>query len=288
MWLILAVGSAFFAGLTAILSKLGIQEVDSNLATALRTIVVLFFSALMILVTGANISFDQIHTRTIVFLVLSGIATGASWLCYFRALQLGDVNKVTPIDKSSTVLTMVLAIIILGESITLYKVIAIALIGTGTYLMIQKKVAISVEKEVKNNSWLMFALASAVFASLTAILGKIGIENINSTVGTTIRTAVVLVMAWGIVVQRGSYKGIGSINSKSWLFLILSGFATGASWLCFYSALQLGPASVIVPIDKMSLLITIIFSKFILKESLSKRAFIGLLLMTFGTLILLI
>lgn len=288
MWLILAVGSAFFAGLTAILSKLGIQDVDSNLATALRTIVVLFFSALMILVTGADFSFDQIHTRTIVFLVLSGIATGASWLCYFRALQLGDVNKVTPIDKSSTVLTMVLAIIILGESITLYKVIAIVLIGTGTYLMIQKKVAISVEKEVKNKSWLMFALASAVFASLTAILGKIGIENINSTLGTTIRTAVVLVMAWGIVVQRGSYKGFGSINSKSWLFLILSGFATGASWLCFYSALQLGPASVIVPIDKMSLLITIIFSKFILKESLSKRAFIGLLLMTFGTLILLI
>ncbi|OJV64832.1 MAG: multidrug DMT transporter permease [Clostridiales bacterium 38-18] len=288
MWLILAIGSAFFAGITAILSKIGIQNVDSNLATALRTIVVLIFSSIMIFVTGAEIAFDQIQAKTFIFLVLSGVATGASWLSYFRALQLGDVNKVTPIDKSSTVLTMILAIIILGESISLYKVIAIVSIGIGTFLMIQKKNDSNKKIEIKSNNWFLFALASAIFASLTAILGKIGIENINSTLGTTIRTAVVLIMAWGIVFQRGSYRGIGSINSKSWLFLILSGFATGGSWLCFYSALQLGPASIIVPIDKMSLLVTIVFSRIILKERLSKRAFVGLLLMTFGTLILLL
>lgn len=288
MWLILAIGSAFFAGVTAILSKIGIQDVDSNLATALRTIVVLIFSSIMIFVTGAEIAFDQIQVKTIIFLVLSGIATGASWLCYFRALQLGDVNKVTPIDKSSTVLTMILAIVILGESISLFKVIAIITIGLGTYLMIQKKDVKLNDKEERYNHWLIFAIASAIFASLTAILGKIGIENINSTLGTTIRTAVVLVMAWGIVFQRGSHKGIININSKSWLFLILSGFATGGSWLCFYSALQLGPASIIVPIDKMSLLITIVFSRVILKENLTKRAMVGLLLMTFGTFILLL
>lgn len=284
MWIVMAFASAFFAGLTAILAKCGIDNTDSNVATALRTIIVLAFSWLMVLITGVYQPIHTIDTKTLVFLVLSGLATGASWLCYFKALKIGDVNKVTPIDKSSTVLTMILAALFLGEKITFIKTMAMILIGAGTFLMIQKK-----EQEAKKigNLWLFYAVLSAVFASLTSILGKIGIEGIDSTLGTAIRTAVVLVMAWLVVFVTRKQKTIQNINTKSWIFLILSGVATGGSWLCYYRALQSGPVSVIVPIDKLSILVTILFSYLVFHEKLSKKAFVGLILIVAGTFSLL-
>lgn len=286
MWIIFAFGSALFAGLTSILAKCGIKNTDSNVATALRTIVVLIFSWIMVFVSGSQNTITNIDTKTLVFLILSGVATGASWLCYFKALQIGDVNKVTPIDKSSTILTMLMAFIFLGEEITILKGISIILIGIGTYLMITKKE--SVEIENKNNSWIIFALGSAIFASLTSILGKIGIENVDSTLGTAIRTIVVLIMAWIVVFVTKKQNTIKDINKKSWIFLILSGFATGGSWLCYYRALQTGPASVVVPIDKLSILVTIAFSYIVFKEKLNKKSALGLLLIVAGTLLLLL
>ncbi len=285
MWIIFAFGSALFAGLTSILAKCGIKNTDSNVATALRTIVVLIFSWIMVFVSNTQIDFSLITTKTIVFLILSGIATGASWLCYFKALQLGDVNKVTPIDKSSTILTMIMAFIFLGEKITFIKGIAMIFISVGTYLMITKKEDISVE--TKNNYWLIYALGSAVFASLTSILGKIGIENIDSTLGTSIRTIVVLIMAWIVVFVTKKQNTIKYIDKSSWIFLFLSGIATGASWLCYYRALQTGPASVVVPIDKLSILVTIAFSYIVFKEKLNKKSALGLLFIVIGTLSLL-
>ncbi len=287
MWVLFAFGSAFFAGITAILSKSGIKNTDSNVATAIRTVVVLVFSWLMVFIVGSQDTIGDISGKTLLFLILSGLATGASWLCYFRALQLGTVNKVTPIDKSSTILTMILAMLFLGESITIVKVIAIVLIGTGTYLMIQKKKDANLP-EVHNNRWIIYAVFSAIFASLTSILGKIGIEGVESNLGTAIRTIVVLIMAWVIVFMTGKKHMIGKIDHKSWIFLILSGFATGGSWLCYYRALQDGLASVVVPIDKLSILITIIFSYIFLKETLTRKALIGLILIVGGTLSLLI
>lgn len=291
MWILLAFGSAFFAGLTAVLAKIGIEHVDANTATALRTIVVLAFSWLMVAINGSFAQIGDISSRTLTFLILSGLATGASWLCYFKALQIGDVNKVTPIDKTSTVLTMMLAFVIFGEPLGWLQVLCMALIGLGTWLMIQKK-----ENGDKPNlageryygAWFWYAAGSAVFASLTSILGKIGVEGIDSTLGTAIRTIVVLMMAWVIVFITGKQHTVKYIDKKSWLFLILSGFATGASWLCYYRALQTGPASVVVPIDKLSILVTIAFSTFVLKEKLSLRAGVGLALITAGTLMLLI
>ena len=289
MWILFAFGSALFAGMTAILSKIGIKNTDSNVATAIRTVVVLVFSWLMVFMIGSQETITQISGRTLTFLVLSGLATGASWLCYFKALQLGSVNKVTPIDKSSTILTMILAMVFLGERITFLKVIAILLIGTGTYLMIQKKpdekALQSVTKD--SNSWMLYAVLSAIFASLTSILGKIGIEGVDSSLGTAIRTIVVLMMAWIIVFITKKQHLIKKIDKTSWIFLILSGFATGGSWLCYYRALQDGLASVVVPIDKLSIVITIVFSYVFLKETLSKKALLGLLLIVGGTLSLL-
>lgn len=286
MWILFAFGSALFAGLTSILAKCGIKNTDSNVATALRTIVVLIFSWIMVFVAGSQSTISQISTKTLLFLVLSGIATGASWLCYFKALQIGHVNKVTPIDKSSTILTMLMAFILLGEELTLIKCIAMILIGVGTYLMITKKENVVVEK--KNNAWLLYALGSAFFASLTSILGKIGIENVDSTLGTAIRTIVVLIMAWIVVFVTKKQNTIKHINKNSWIFLILSGLATGGSWLCYYKALQTGPASVVVPIDKLSILVTIAFSYIVFKEKLNKKSALGLLLIVIGTLSLLI
>ncbi|MEE0967179.1 MAG: EamA family transporter [Bacilli bacterium] len=285
MWIAFAFGSAIFAGLTAILAKCGIKSIDSNLATALRTIVVLIFSWIMVFVVGVQNEIINIDLKTLFFLIFSGLATGASWLCYFRALQLGDINKVTPIDKSSTVLTMILASLFLKEDISLIKVICMILIAVGTYLMIQKKDTVQIEK--KNKSWLFYALGSAFFASLTSILGKVGIENINSNLGTAIRTIVVLIMAWIVVFATKKQDTIKDIDRKSWLFLIFSGIATGCSWLCYYKALQTGPASVIVPIDKLSILVTIAFSYVVFKEKLIIRSFIGLLLIVCGTLLML-
>ena len=279
-----AFGSALFAGLTAILAKCGIRNTDSNVATALRTIVVLAFSWLMVFVTGAQSGMGSISMKTMVFLVLSGVATGASWLCYFKALQLGNVNKVTPIDKSSTVLTMFLASVLLGEELTWMKAVAMVCIGIGTYMMIQKK---QTEEKKEDKKWLLYAIGSAVFASLTSILGKIGISDINSNLGTAIRTIVVLAMAWIVVFVTGKQHTIKEIDEKSWIFLVLSGIATGGSWLCYYRALQTGPASVVVPIDKLSILVTIAFSYIVFHEKLTKKAGCGLVLIVAGTLLLL-
>lgn len=285
MWLLFAFGSALFAGLTAILAKCGIRNTDSNVATALRTGVVLVFSWLMVLVVGAQSGIRDISAKILIFLILSGLSTGISWLCYFKALQIGDINKVTPIDKSSTVITMLLAFIFLGEEITWLKFVSMILIGIGTYLMIQKK---ETQEKKEDKKWLLYAVGSAVFASLTSILGKIGIQDVNSNLGTAIRTAVVLVMAWIVVFVTGKQDTVKNIDRKSWLFLILSGFATGSSWLCYYRALQTGPASVVVPIDKLSILVTIAFSYVVFHEKLSLKSGAGLLLIVVGTLALLI
>lgn len=287
MWMIYAVGSAFFAGITAILAKCGIKKTDSDVATAIRTVVVLLFSWVMVLLTGSAAGITQIDGKTMLFLVLSGLATGASWLCYFRALQLGDVNKVVPIDKSSTVLTILLALIFLREGLNAAKAVAVVLIGAGTLLMIAKKQNDSDEKQYKN-SWLIYAVLSAVFASLTAILGKIGIEGLDSNLGTAIRTTVVLVMAWMMVGVTGKYHQIGKTDKNELRFILLSGLATGASWLCYYRALQEGPASVVVPIDKLSILVTIVFSWLVFHEKLSKKAACGLACIIAGTLLLVV
>lgn len=285
MWILYAFGSAFFAGITAILAKIGIKNTDSNLATAIRTIVILIFSWLMVFIVGSFNTITELTTKTIIFLILSGLATGLSWLCYFKALQIGNVNKVTPIDKSSTILTMVLAIIFLGEKITILKVISIILIGIGTYLMIEKK---KDNKQSKDNKWLLYAFGSAIFASLTSILGKIGIEGVESNLGTAIRTIVVLVMAWIVVFVTKKQSEIKNIDKRSWEFLLLSGLTTGLSWLCYYKALQEGEASIVVPIDKLSIVITIAFSYIILKEKLNKKSILGLIGIIIGTLLLLI
>lgn len=286
MWILYAFGSALFAGATSILAKIGIEDVDSHVATALRTIVVLIFSWLMVFIVGSQNQLVDISIKSYIFLILSGMATGASWLCYFKALQLGDVNKVVPIDKSSTILTMVLAFIFLKEDITVPMVIGMIAICLGTYLMIQKKE--EEQKEVKNKAWLIYAVLSAVCASLTSILAKIGIENVESNLGTAIRTIVVLMMAWFIVFLQKKHGQVKKISKKSLLFIGLSGIATGASWLCYYKALHDGLASIVVPIDKLSILVTVAFAYIFLKEKLSKKSAAGLILITVGTLSLLI
>ena len=286
MWILYAFGSALFAGATSILAKIGIEDVDSHVATALRTIVVLIFSWLMVFIVGSQSQLVDISIKSYIFLILSGMATGASWLCYFKALQLGDVNKVVPIDKSSTILTMVLAFIFLNEDITVPMVIGMIAIGLGTYLMIQKKE--EDQKEVKNKAWLIYAVLSAVCASLTSILAKIGIENVESNLGTAIRTIVVLMIAWLIVFLQKKHGQVNKISKKSLLFIGLSGIATGASWLCYYKALHDGLASIVVPIDKLSILVTVAFAYIFLKEKLSKKSAAGLILITVGTLSLLI
>ena len=284
MWMVYAIGSSFFAGITAILAKCGIKKTDSDVATAIRTVVVLVFSWIMVLITGSAGTISTISTKTLIFLILSGFATGASWLCYFHSLQKGDINKVVPIDKSSTVLTIFLALIFLGEGLSYGKVISVFLIGAGTMLMITKKE--TEQKSSDRKDWMIYAVLSAMFASLTAILGKIGIEGIESNLGTAIRTTVVLLMAWLMVFVKGKSSQIKGIVKKELLFIVLSGFATGASWLCYYRALQGGPASVVVPIDKLSILITIAFSWIVFHEKLTKKAAIGLLCIIAGTILL--
>ena len=282
MWLLYAVGSSFFAGITSILAKCGIKKTDSDVATAIRTIVVLLFSWLMVLITGTSGQITQISGKTFSFLVLSGLATGASWLCYFHALQKGDINKVVPIDKSSTVLTILLALIFLHEGITVPKIISVVLIGVGTLLMIDKKQ--DSKAQTAGKEWMIYAVLSAVFASLTAILGKVGIEGVDSNLGTAIRTTVVLVMAWLMVVVKGKWKQVKTVEKKELAFVMLSGLATGASWLCYYRALQTGQASVVVPIDKLSILVTIAFSWIVFREKFSGKAVFGLIGIVAGTL----
>lgn len=285
MWIIYAIVSSFFAGITSILAKCGIKKADSNVATAIRTVIVLVFSWFMVLMTGTWDGIMQIDGRTLLFLILSGLATGASWLCYFRALQNGNINKVVPIDKSSTILSILLALIFLHEGVTLAKIVSVVLIGSGTMMMITKK-DIETDSERKSGGWLIYAVLSAVFASLTSVLGKIGIEGINSNLGTAIRTTVVLFMAWGMVLVTGKQKEIRKIEKKELCFISLSGLATGASWICYYRALQEGPASVVVPIDKLSMLVTIAFSWIVFHEKMTKKGAVGALLITAGTVML--
>lgn len=287
MWVAFACGSAFFAGITAILAKCGIREADSTVATAIRTIVVLAFAWVMVAVVGSSGQIGSIKPMTWAFLGLSGLATGASWLCYFKALQLGDVNKVVPIDKSSTVLTMLLAFLLLGEPLSWASVVAMALILAGTLMMIERKSdAPSAGAPSKGGSWLVFAVLSAVFASLTAILGKVGIEGVESNLGTAIRTIVVLVMSWVMVGVTGKAGEVRTVPRRELAFICLSGLATGASWLCYYKALQEGLASVVVPIDKLSILVTIGFSRLVFGEKLTARSGAGLALIVAGTLLM--
>ena len=284
LWIITAILSAVFAGLTSILAKCGIKKTDSDLATALRTIVVLFFSWIMVFVAGSFGTITDIKPSSFLFLVLSGLATGASWICYYKALSIGDINKVVPIDKSSTILTVLLAFICFGEtSNLLIKLGATAILGVGIFLMVEKK---NTEQHAQGRSWMIYAVLAAVFAALTSILAKVGISGVESNLGTAIRTAVVLIMAWVIVFARGKQKGLKTIDKKELLFISLSGIATGASWLCYYYAIAHGMVSVVVPIDKLSIVVTVAFSYLLFREKLSKKAFLGLLLMVAGTLIM--
>ena len=286
MWVLYVFGSALFAGLTAVLAKCGIRKTDSTIATAIRTIVVLAFSWLMVFIVGSQGELSAISGRTLLFLILSGLATGASWLCYFHALQIGDINKVVPIDKSSTVLTILLAVIFLHESLSAAKGAGIVLIAAGTYLMIEKKQSDGTAK--KGGSWLLYAAGSAVFASLTSILGKIGISGMEANLGTAIRTGVVLLMSWMMVFVTGKGQLVRAVPKGELGFICLSGLATGGSWLCYYKALQDGPASVVAPIDKLSILVTILFSYLVFHEKLTKKSAIGLVLVVGGTLLMLV
>lgn len=284
MWIISAVLSAVFAGLTSIFAKCGIKKTDSDVATALRTTVVLLFSWIMVFVVGSQNQISSISARSFLFLILSGAATGASWLCYFKALSCGDVNKVVPIDKSSTVISVLLAIFLLGETDNLaVKLIATAFISVGIFLMVEKK---ETEQKQEKRQWALFASLSAVFAALTSILAKIGIDGVESNLATAVRTCVVLVMAWLIVLIKGKQKQVKAVDKKELVFICISGVLTGASWLFYYSAIKHGKVSVVVPIDKLSIIVSIAFSYIVFKEKLSKKAFLGLVLMVAGTLIM--
>lgn len=284
MWLLYAVGSALFAGLTSILAKCGIRKTDSTVATAIRTIIVLIFAWVMVFVVGSQGTIASISARSLVFLGLSGLATGVSWLCYFYALQRGPIDKVVPIDKSSTVMTILLAALLLGESVTLTRGIGVVLIAAGTFLMIEKKGGVQKEE----NGWMLAAFGSAIFAALTSILGKVGITGVESNLGTALRTGVVLIMAWVMVFVQGKQGRVKAVPENELGFICLSGLATGASWLCYYKALQLGPASLVAPIDKLSILVTVLFSYIVFHERLSRKALTGLAMLVAGTLVMLV
>lgn len=284
MWLVAAVLSAVFAGITAILSKCGIKNTNSDVATAIRTSVVLVFAWLIVFATGAYKTLAAISVKSWVFLILSGLATGASWICYFKALSLGEVSKVAAVDKSSVVLSVLFAIIIFPDERTLWwvKLICLALLAAGTFLMTDIKRGGAQGRFL----WLIFALLSAVFAAATSLLAKAGIENVNSNAATAIRTCVVLVMAWLIVVCRKELRCVKEVKGRELVFLVLSGIATGASWLCYYYAIAKGQVSVVVPVDKLSILITVAFSLIVFKEKLSLKAWLGLGLLTAGTVLM--
>ena len=284
MWLLYAVGSALFAGLTSILAKCGIRKTDSTVATAIRTIIVLIFAWVMVFVVGSQGTIASIPARSLAFLGLSGLATGVSWLCYFYALQRGPIDKVVPIDKSSTVMTILLAALLLGESVTLTRGIGVVLIAAGTFLMIEKKGGV----QKGENGWMLAAFGSAIFAALTSILGKVGITGVESNLGTALRTGVVLIMAWVMVFVQGKQGQVKAVPKNELGFICLSGLATGASWLCYYKALQLGPASLVAPIDKLSILVTVLFSYIVFHERLSRKALTGLAVLVAGTLVMLV
>ena len=282
MWIFYAVGSALFAGVTSVLAKVGIRKTDSTVATAIRTVVVLVMSWVMVFLVGSQSQLGEIGGRTLLFLTLSGLATGASWLCYFHALKIGDINKVVPIDKSSTVLTIVLAFLLLGESVGVGQILGVVLIGGGTLLMVER----SASAQSGSGPWLLYALGAAVFASLQSVLAKMGVSGVESNLGTALRTCVVLVMAWLMVFATGKQDRLRGLDGWELFFICLSGLATGGSWLCYYKALQDGPASVVVPIDKLSILVVVFFARVVFGEKLSKKAGVGLALLTVGTLIM--
>ena len=284
MWIAASVLSAFFAGITAILAKCAIKRTDSDVATAIRTSVVLVFSFLMVLITGSFDEICNISARSVLFLALSGLSTGASWLCYFKALSMGNVNKVVPIDKSSTIISILFAIIIFQETNNLFiKLFGTVLLSAGIFLMVEKT---KLQHSNVKRRWIMYAVLSALFAALTSILAKIGIENVESNLATAIRTCVVLIMAWLIVFLNGKQRQLHTITKKELFYICISGIATGASWLCYYYAIQNGLVSIVVPIDKLSIVVSIIFSYIVFKEKLSKKAFVGLILMISGTLLM--
>ena len=280
MWLFAAIGSAFFAGLTSILAKCGIKNTDSDVATAIRTGVVLLFSWIMVFVVGSAGTIFEISLKSFLFLALSGIATGASWICYFKALSMGNVNKVVPIDKSSTILTVILAIIFFGETENIFvKLVCTVFLAIGIFMMIEKKDYSGENKK----GWMVYAVLSAIFAAATSILAKIGIDGLESNLGTALRTIVVLAMAWAVVFVKGKQKEVKNIDKKELGFICLSGIATGASWLCYYYAIQNGVVSVVVPIDKLSILVAIAFSYLVFGEKLSKKSAAGLFVMSAAT-----
>lgn len=284
MWLVMAVLSAFFAGITSILAKCGIKKTDSDVATAIRTIIVLLFSWVMVFIVGSYGQVTEIEAKSLLFLILSGFATGASWICYFKALSMGDVNKVVPIDKSSTILSVLLAIICFDEKEHLpVKLCSTFVLAVGIFLMVEKK---QIEEKEVNGKWMLYAVLSAVFAALTSILAKVGITEVESNLGTALRTGVVLLMAWAIVFLKDKQKQLEGTDRKELLYISLSGLATGASWICYYYAIQNGIVSVVVPIDKMSILVTVLFSFLVFHEKLSRKALVGLCLMSAATVVM--
>ena len=288
-WIAAALLAALCAGITSILAKCGMRDTDSDIATGIRTAVVLVFAWLVVFVTDAQAGIGSITPLSWIFLIASGAVTGASWLCYFKALSLGDVNKVVPVDKSSAAMAALLAIVLFGETSNLaVKLISIVLITVGTYLMIEKKpkgndTSVMQDTNAHGHGWLWYAIGAAVFAALTSILAKVGIEGVDSNLATAIRTCVVLVMAWGIVIARGKLKFACDAKRSELLFLVASGLATGASWLFFYYAIQVGQVSVVVQIDKLSIVVAVVFAWVFLREKLSLRAGAGLALLVFGT-----
>ena len=282
-WLIYAILASLFAGVNTVLAKIGLKGVNSHLATALRTVIIVIFSWSIVFTTGSYVELAHVSVRTWIFLIASGLATGASWLCFFYALKFGSVSNVSPLKKSSTVLTIILAFLILGEPARLAQLFGMVFIVVGTVLMLDKKSDVTHEKGA---NWLLFGLSSAVFASLVTILGAIGIADVEANLGNAIRVVVVLVASWGMVFLTGNQKGIKNIDKRNWVFLVLSGLATGGSWLFFFRALQIGPASGVVPIDKLSILLNILFARLFLGEKQSPRRLIGLTCLLVGTLAL--
>lgn len=282
MWIIYALGAAFFSGITSVFAKIGVNKVDTKLALAIRTIIVLLFSIVVVLIMGSFTEINKLNIKTIIFLILSGISTFLLWLTYFKALQLGSINLVTPIDKTSIVLTLILSVIFLNEKITIAKIISMILIILGTFLMTYKK------EKTKNNRWLLYAIYTALFASLTTILGKIGLNNVEANFATLVRTIIVVIIVWFIVLKKKKYNEIKNIDKKSWLSIVLSGVSTSFSWLCYFNALKLNEASIVFPIEKFSIVFAIIFSTILLKEKLNKKAYIGLFIILLGIIMLII
>lgn len=284
MWILFALGAAFFAGITSIFAKVGVSEVDSTLATALRTIVILIFSIIVVIIIGSFNEVYNLSIKTLIFLILSGITTALLWIVYFKALSLANVNKVAPIDKTSIILTLVLSSLFLNEKITIVKIISMILIIVGTYLMTSKN---SNEKE-KNSKWIIYALLTALFTSLATILGKIGINDVESNLGALIKTMIVLIIIWIVVFIKKKNKKIKSIDKKSWLFILLSGITTGLSWLCYFKALKEGEASIVFPIEKLSIVVAVLFSTIFLKEKITKKSIAGLITIVIGVILLII